>query len=290
MFHFDSADSHFQNFDSKHSRNISNATIDDTWISPGFAGAREAYNPHQKGVRELANTAENEIASQNEINNRRKSVVLQGQKALLITDESESREKQRSDTQVNGVIKAISAIKLQVSEQRSRSKSPAKGKKKKRSKTPATPKVVDEGIVVSSSSSEADRKGNDFPSSKPQPITFPKRLTPPRSSNISSLSTSFQESRNAFPQLSLDISKATEHLKTKLASLVSDKAPQAVSDSYEVPLEENFVSPDVYRKSPLASMYATETLEEKKPKTTTNDTHKMCAEDFEPLRMLGKGS
>lgn len=56
-------------------------------------------------------------------------------------------------------------------------------------------------------------------------------------------------------------------------------------DSYEVPLEDDFISPDAGGRTPIFASHAVEGGLRQK-----SICRKMCAEDFEPLRCLGKGA
>ena len=86
------------------------------------------------------------------------------------------------------------------------------------------------------------------------------------------------------PSLARIISNASTGYESSCSSRGSD-GNRTEMDSYEVDLDEEFMSPDAGTETPI---FASQAIEGGMRKM---DVHrKMCAEDFEPLRCLGKGA
>jgi serine/threonine protein kinase len=86
------------------------------------------------------------------------------------------------------------------------------------------------------------------------------------------------------PSLARIISNASTGYESSCSSRGSD-GNRTEMDSYEVDLDEEFMSPDAGTETPI---FASQAIEGGMRNT---DVHrKMCAEDFEPLRCLGKGA
>jgi serine/threonine protein kinase len=86
------------------------------------------------------------------------------------------------------------------------------------------------------------------------------------------------------PSLARIISNASTGYESSCSSRGSD-SNRTEMESYEVDLDEEFMSPDAGTQTPI---FASRAIEGGMHKP---DVHrKMCAEDFEPLRCLGKGA
>jgi serine/threonine protein kinase len=86
------------------------------------------------------------------------------------------------------------------------------------------------------------------------------------------------------PSLARIISNASTGYESSCSSRGSD-SNRTEMESYEVDLDEEFMSPDAGTQTPI---FASQAIEGGMHKP---DVHrKMCAEDFEPLRCLGKGA
>jgi serine/threonine protein kinase len=86
------------------------------------------------------------------------------------------------------------------------------------------------------------------------------------------------------PSLARIISNASTVYESSCSSRGSD-SNRTEMESYEVDLDEEFMSPDAGTQTPI---FASQAIEGGMHKP---DVHrKMCAEDFEPLRCLGKGA
>jgi serine/threonine protein kinase len=86
------------------------------------------------------------------------------------------------------------------------------------------------------------------------------------------------------PSLARIISNASTGYESSCSSRGSD-SNRTEMESYEVDLDEEFMSPDACTQTPI---FASQAIEGGMHKP---DVHrKMCAEDFEPLRCLGKGA
>jgi serine/threonine protein kinase len=86
------------------------------------------------------------------------------------------------------------------------------------------------------------------------------------------------------PSLARIISNASTGYESSCSSRGSD-SNRTEMESYEVDLDEEFMSPDAGTQTPI---FASQAIEGGIHKP---DVHrKMCAEDFEPLRCLGKGA
>lgn len=248
------------------------------------------------------------VASPNGVQNgrRRPSVVLHGQKALLLTNDDHRFEDDRANRHLESGITSLANLKIEEPTVE-RSKSPAPKKKKNKSKNTKAKRqelirsalLDDDHLALKSNSSTAfntDVEMSDADeTTTTQPIQFPKRLSPPRlDSMVSSLSTSFQEARANFPQLSINTSNGATELRSKLevhaGDIVSVDGHQG--SSYEVHLESEFMFPDVHKTSPLRAMMDIQDAATSGINGSVNNKNggKMCAEDFEPLRMLGKGT
>src|SRR5207248_921982 len=178
-----------------------------------------------------------------------------GQGALLFIDEPSANSAAGTDDE--GSNNRLKVDQGQEEKRKARSRSRKRKNKKNRNVSRSPAVIIDEGIVISSSSSvstpkDAPSVNGDVPAI-PQPIQFPKRLSPPRS-NVSSLSSSLKEAKAMFPHLSID---TTNH-SSKLMQQLSLHAGEVVSidghsgESYEVQLESDFVSPDVRDRSPIS--------------------------------------
>lgn len=86
--------------------------------------------------------------------------------------------------------------------------------------------------------------------------------------------------------LSLSQSPITGKSGSRTSSSMSFSSGSDQIDSYEVPLEHDFVSPDANTGND-ASAFASSAAE---PVDSKNINRKMCAADFEPLTCLGKGA
>ncbi|KAF3108738.1 serine/threonine protein kinase psk1 [Orbilia oligospora] len=331
MFQFDAVDPDFQHGSSSQHRVSVN---DDSWISPGFASVSSTttmtttiQKETQRSIIVTSSTASvfKSTQTQPPVHRRRSSVVLQGQRALLFVD-------QEAGTIVNGsavetgkedrsrAAKPTNADSLAVDDgdRKSRSKSRKRKDRKKKSKqnasrspAPAMPlKITEESPALASRRVETLKATDKVPSldlkkeisPHTSPIFMKRGVSPaPVRSNVSSLSTSLREASMAaqIPQLTLNTKFGAEQLANQLSlhNCSSNSSDGQPDDSYEIPLEHDFVSSYAKsKKSPTSSGQHSDVEE-----GSTNgiaigqmspvpDRRKMCAEDFEPLTMLGKGT
>ncbi|KAK6352429.1 serine/threonine protein kinase psk1 [Orbilia blumenaviensis] len=256
---------------------------------------------------------------------RRSSVVLQGQRALLFVDQEagkvadESAIEDGNDDRSRGA-KPTNADTLAVDDgdRKSRSKSRKRKDRKKRSKqnasrSPAPPvpsKITEESPALAPRRVETLKTTDKLPAldfkNEPSPQTSPifmkRGVSPaPVRSNVSSLSTSLRETSMAaqIPQLTLNTKLGTEQLISQLSThnYSSNSSDGKPDDSYEIPLEHDFVSSYAKsKKSPTSSGQHSDAEEGSTNGIAIGQTspvperRKMCAEDFEPLTMLGKGT
>lgn len=86
------------------------------------------------------------------------------------------------------------------------------------------------------------------------------------------------------PSLARIISNSSRGYESSISSRGSD-GDRTEMESYQVDLDEEFMSPDAGTETPI---FASQAIE---GGMRTKDVHrKMCADDFEPLRCLGKGA
>ncbi|KAF3924429.1 Phototropin-1 [Arthrobotrys entomopaga] len=332
MFHFDVVDPDFQDASpSSQTRRLS--VHDDSWISPGFAGISSTTRTTTT-IRAKDESAITVVSSTSVFQSttpvptahkRRSSVVLQGQNALLFVDDSAGRQGgneaigESADTRSRDAKPAhTDSLSVADGDRKSRSKSRKRKDRKKKNKKdisrspapPAPPKITEESPALPPRRIETlkaaekvptlDLKQDHSPASSP--IFMKRGVSPaPVRSNISSLSTSLREASMAaqIPQLTLNTRLGTEQLISQLSlqkcdSLSSNSQPD---DSYEVPLEHDFVSSYAKsKKSPTSSGPHSDAEDTQTngivigQKSPPPEKRKMCAEDFEPLTMLGKGT
>ncbi|EPS45915.1 hypothetical protein H072_83 [Dactylellina haptotyla CBS 200.50] len=258
---------------------------------------------------------------------RRSSVVLQGQKALLFVDQDTGRGPNSEIAIEDGTddrsrdSKPAHANTLTVDDgyRKSRSKSRKRRDRKKKNKKdlsrspapPAPPKITEESPALPPRRVETLKSAEKVPTldlkqeytSQTSPVFMRRGLSPaPVRSNVSSLSTSLREASVAaqIPQLTLNTKLGTEQLISQLSLHKCDSNSSSdgqLDDSYEIPLEHYFVSSYAKsKKSPTGSGPHSDVED-----GVTNgiaigqpspppEKRKMCAEDFEPLTMLGKGT
>ncbi|KAF3939069.1 Phototropin-2 [Dactylella cylindrospora] len=325
MFHFDAVDPDFQHANpplQQHRLSVH----DDAWISPGFAGISSTTTTtirteHVNSITVMNSTS---VFKTNQpvpvAHRRRSSVVLKGNKALLFVDQEgaapadESAVDDQTEARSRDAKPTNATLTVAEGDRKSRSKSrkrkDRKKKKKEASRSPAPPpKVAEESPALPPRRVETlkaaevvpalDLKRGQSPASSP--IFMKRGVSPAPRSNVSSLSSSLREASMAaqIPQLTLNTKLGTEQLLSQLSlhkcdSNSSDGQPD---DSYEVPLEHDFVSSYAKsKKSPTGSGQQSD-VEDSPPNgiaisrtSTRPEKRKMCAEDFEPLTMLGKGT
>jgi len=305
MFHFDADDSHFPSLGSQPRQPPKRHEPPKLQNNPWASFGAKVVPPKPTAWGPIENKVA--MAPSNGVQNgrRRPSVVLHGHKAVLLTNEDSKSEDERTSRQLESGITSLANLKLE-DPSAERSKSPAPKKKKNKSKNTKAKRqelirsalLDDDHIALKSNPSTAfntDVEMSDTDvATAPKCIQFPKRLSPPRlDSMVSSLSTSFQEARANFPQLSINTSNGTNELKSRLelhaGDIISVDGHQG--SSYEVQLESEFMSPDVHKISPLKAMMDVQDAAANGTNGLVNGNgSKMCAEDFEPLRMLGKGT
>ncbi|KAK6531708.1 serine/threonine protein kinase psk1 [Orbilia ellipsospora] len=330
MFHFDAVDPDFQDATATTTRRIS--VHDDSWISPGFAGVSSTRTTtlvqakNESAITVVSSTSVFKSTTPVPTSHkRRSSVVLKGQNALLFVDDSAGRQGDNEPIEDPAETRSRDAkpaptdsLSVADGDRKSRSKSRKRKDRKKKNKKdvsrspapPAPPKITEESPALPPRRIETLKAAEKVPSldlkqdygPSSSPIFMKRGVSPaPVRSNISSLSTSLREASMAaqIPQLTLNTKMGTEQLISQLSlqkcdSLSSDGQPD---DSYEVPLEHDFVSSYAKsKKSPTSSGPHSDAED-----TQTNgivigqrspppEKRKMCAEDFEPLTMLGKGT
>ncbi|KAI7278634.1 serine/threonine protein kinase-like protein [Hortaea werneckii] len=72
------------------------------------------------------------------------------------------------------------------------------------------------------------------------------------------------------------------------ASSAGSESDKTEMETYDVPLDQDFVSPDARNGERTPPIYASQAIEG--GLRTTSVCRKMCADDFDPLRCLGKGA
>ncbi|KAF3187354.1 serine/threonine protein kinase psk1 [Orbilia oligospora] len=331
MFQFDAVDPDFQHGSSSQHRV---SVTDDSWISPGFASVSSTttmttkiQKETQRSITVTSSTASvfKSTQTQPPVHRRRSSVVLQGQRALLFVDQEAGTFANGSAVETGNedrsrAAKPTNADSLAVDdgERKSRSKSRKRKDRKKKSKQntsrspapPMPPKITEESPALAPRRVETLKATDKVPSldlkkeNSPHtsPIFMKRGVSPaPVRSNVSSLSTSLREASMAaqIPQLTLNTKFGAEQLANQLSfhNCSSNSSDGQPDDSYEIPLEHDFVSSYAKsKKSPTSSGQHSDVEE-----GSTNgiaigqtspvpDRRKMCAEDFEPLTMLGKGT
>ncbi|KAK6523697.1 serine/threonine protein kinase psk1 [Arthrobotrys megalospora] len=334
MFHFDAVDPDFQHGSSSQPARQHRVSVhDDSWISPGFAGVSSTTTTtttvRTESQRSITVTSSTSVLKSTQphppAHRRRSSVVLQGQQALLFVDQEvgnvvdESAIEDVKDDRSRGT-KPTNADTFVVDDEdrKSRSKSRKRKDRKKRAKqnlsrSPAPPmpsKIVEESPALPPRRVEALKTTDRVPtldlkkeqSPHTSPIFMKRGVSPaPIRSNVSSLSTSLREASMAaqIPQLTLNTKFGTEQLINQLSihNCSSNSSDGQPDDSYEIPLEHDFVSSYAKnKKSPTSSGQHSDAEEGSTNGIAIGQTspaperRKMCAEDFEPLTMLGKGT
>ncbi|RVD87935.1 uncharacterized protein DFL_002137 [Arthrobotrys flagrans] len=336
MFHFDAVDPDFQHGGSSRPARQHRVSVhDDSWISPGFAGVPSIttmtttiQTENQRSITATSSTTSvfKPTQAQPAAHRRRSSVVLQGQRALLFVDQEAgniangSAVEEGDDDRSRGA-KPTGADSLAVDngDRKSRSKSRKRKDRKKKSKqnasrSPAPPpmpsKITEESPALPPRRVETLKAADNVPSldlkkeKSPQtsPVFMKRGVSPaPIRSNVSSLSTSLREASMAaqIPQLTLNTKFGAEQLISQLSlhNCSSNSSDGQPDDSYEIPLEHDFVSSYAKsKKSPTSSGQQSDAEEGSTngiaigQTTPAPEKRKMCAEDFEPLTMLGKGT
>ncbi|KAF3921294.1 Phototropin-1 [Orbilia brochopaga] len=303
---------------------------DDKWMSPGFAGIAStkttttAIQKDNASVITLTTTSTSVFQPNQPIpskQRRRSSVVLKGQQALLFVDQDAGNTGNNvavddSDDTRPRDLKPVNleAPAVANGDRKSRSKSRKRKDRRKKNKEasrspapPAPPKIAEESPALTPRRIEhlkgakmpaLDLKTERSPASSP--IFMKRGISPAPRSNVSSLSTSLREASMAaqIPHLTLNTKIGTEQLMSQLSlhkcGSTSSDDPQ--DDSYEIPLEADYISSFAKsKKSPTSS--GPHSSGEQSPthgiaigRTEVPVKRKMCAEDFEPLTMLGKGT
>src|SRR5436305_14914007 len=162
MFHFDATDSDFHQPVSPPSpitrrpRGLSSSSQDETWVSPGFAGASSLVRDPSSIVVDITTRNAPTVAK----GRRRSSVVIRGQGALLFIDEPGANSAAGTDDE--GSNDRLKVDQGQEEKRKARSRSRKRKNKKNRNVSQSPAVIVDEGIVISSSSSVSTPK--DAPS------------------------------------------------------------------------------------------------------------------------------
>ncbi|EWC47279.1 hypothetical protein DRE_03398 [Drechslerella stenobrocha 248] len=333
MFHFDAVDPDFQVGSPPPggtTRQRSFPVHDDSWISPGFAGVSSTTTTTTTIRGEVDSTVT--VTSSTSVfrssqpidprHRRRSSVVLKGQQALLFVDhdipsasndvaidDSEDLRARDSRPANLGTLTATNGDRESRSKSRKRRDRRKKAKEASRSPAPPPSKIAEESPALPPRRLEALKAAEKMPaldlgrdkSPATSPIFMRRGVSPAPRSSVSSLSTSLREASMAaqIPQLTLNTKIGTEQLMSQLSLHKCDSySPESQSgDSYEIPLEHDFISSYARsKKSPNSSGPQSDTEEglsngiaiDHVPKVP--EKRKMCAEDFEPLTMLGKGT
>ncbi|KAK6498834.1 serine/threonine protein kinase psk1 [Arthrobotrys musiformis] len=335
MFQFDAVDPDFEHGSSSQLASQHRVSVhDDSWISPGFAGISSTttmtttiQTESHRSITVTKSTASVFKSTQPlpPVHRRRSSVVLQGQRALLFVDQEAGNvadgsavEEGKDDR--SRVAKPTTADTLAVDDgdRKSRSKSRKRKDRKKKSKqnasrSPAPPpmpsKITEESPALPPRRIETLKASDGVPaldlkkeqSPHTSPIFMKRGVSPaPIRSNVSSLSTSLRDASMAaqIPQLTLNTKLGTEQLVSQLSlhNCSSNSSDGQPDDSYEIPLEHDFVSSYAKsKKSPTSSGQHSDAEESTNgiaigQTSPVPQKRKMCAEDFEPLTMLGKGT
>ncbi|KAK6337806.1 serine/threonine protein kinase psk1 [Orbilia brochopaga] len=333
MFQFDAVDPDFQPESppvNGATRQQGLPVRNDNWISRGFAGISSTTTAKTTirgdSASTIALTTSTSVFVSTEPvptkHRRRSSVVLKGQHALLFVDQDagntddnvavdDSDDVRHRDSKPVNLEAPTVANGVRKSRSKSRKRKDRRKKNKEASRSPAPPappKIAEESPALTPRRVETLKATEKMPALdlKPErspmssPIFMKRGVSPAPRSNVSSLSTSLREASMAaqIPQLTLNTKIGTEQLMSQLSlhkydSGSSDGLPD---DSYEIPLEADFISSYAKsKKSPTSSGPRSDAEE-----GPTNgivighakvpEKRKMCAEDFEPLTMLGKGT
>ncbi|KAF3923051.1 hypothetical protein ABW20_dc0104970 [Dactylellina cionopaga] len=334
MFHFDAVDPDFQHASppsqTATTRKPGIAVQGDAWVSPGFAGV-SSISTTTTTIRAETKSSITVVSSKSVFKSphpgktqhrRRSSVVLQGQQALLFVDQDagnadedaieDAADARSRDTKSSNADNLTVANGDRKSRSKSRKRKDRKKNKKDASRSPAppAPKIAEESPALAPRRIETLKAAGKMPtldlkheqSATSSPIFMKRGVSPaPARSNVSSLSTSLREASMAaqIPQLTLTTKFGTDQLMSQLSlhkchSNSSDSQPD---DSYEIPLENDFVSSYAKsKKSPTSTGPQSDAEDSPTNAIAIGQTppppekRKMCAEDFEPLTMLGKGT
>jgi tRNA A-37 threonylcarbamoyl transferase component Bud32 len=124
----------------------------------------------------------------------------------------------------------------------------------------------------------------DFPSASASPAMRPTVLGAGVSALSAQLDALELEGAAARPRLIRTITNNSMNQSTAPPSSGGSDGDRTEMETYDVPLDEDFISPDVGSRTPLLSQAIDRG-------TRNNSVHrKMCADDFEPVRCLGKGA
>lgn len=217
--------------------------------------------------------------------------ALQVQRSPPIRIESPARQPVRNDTEDN----IIPIPKLDHAAIQQKAKKRKKNKKKTMAPgAPAAKVIMGFETPVTSGGEESDFSRVNTPklgpTDYPSVTGSPALQASPSSSGLGAL-------KARLDKLSLD----TEDRRPSLARVMSSTSTQfdgitspssrgsdgdrTEMESYDVPLDEDFVSPDAGSRTPL---FASQVVEGGLRQDSVH--RKMCAEDFEKLRCLGKGA
>jgi serine/threonine protein kinase len=124
----------------------------------------------------------------------------------------------------------------------------------------------------------------DFPSASASPAMRPTVLGAGVSALSAQLDALELEGAVARPRLARTITNASRNQSTAPPSSRGSDGDRTEMETYDVPLDEDFISPDAGSRTPLLTQAIDGGLR-------NNSVHrKMSADDFEPVRCLGKGA
>jgi serine/threonine protein kinase len=124
----------------------------------------------------------------------------------------------------------------------------------------------------------------DFPSAAASPAMRPTVLGAGVSALSAQLDALELEGAAARPRLARTITNTSMHQSTAPPSSGGSDGDRTEMETYDVPLDEDFISPDAGSRTPLLAQVIDGGLR-------NNSVHrKMSADDFEPVRCLGKGA
>ncbi|KAI9810896.1 MAG: serine/threonine protein kinase psk1 [Pycnora praestabilis] len=318
MFAFDTADHHFKS-DSIASRQIPTASAqtpttnksrrdsrDDSWVSPGFAGG----SPTHRGASLLKHRQN--VGFEDALGVTEETAVADGADARIILSADQTSTVESSTPPVN-IIPGRASIATVTNDQPADDLQSLRpeytpnavqvngktGRKKKRGMKKAAPAMATiRGFTPAASGDEDSDFSTTSTSNKLSPRF--KHITSTASSPGLRPSSSCSQGGITALKLQLEIlsldsgseQPPMHRSRSKLgrwtpsdasttSETLSDGDPAEMT-SYEVPLEHDFVSPDVGRK-PLFGALEGGLVQD-------NPSRKMTAQDFEPLSCLGKGT